>query len=141
LADRTEEKIKVINEIYQSYLEKDIRSIARSREAGHLFENFIFNILVEKLEYSSSAINFWRTKDGAEVDFVIKSGVKTTPVEVKYKRLAKPEITRSLHSFISAYRPEEAFVVNLDYTDEMMIGKTKVRFVPYFELIAADFSL
>ncbi len=231
LADRIEEKIKIINEIYQSYLEKDIRflldikktealtdlfrliasqsgnlaniselsstlgisaatvknylwyfqktyimkkvlpfhanirkeitkapvfhfsdlgmknfgtgdfgHISRSR-IGHLFENFIFNILIERLEYSSSVINFWRTKDGAEVDFVIKSGDKTTPVEVKYRRLLKPEITRSLHSFISAYQPDSAFVVNLDYRAEIRIGKTKACFVPFYELMVYDFNL
>jgi len=231
LADRIEEKIKIINEIYQSYLEKDIRflldikktealtdlfrlissqsgsltniselsstlglsaatvknylwyfqktyimkkvvpfhanirkeitkapvfhfsdlgmknfatgdfgHISRNR-IGHLFENFIFNILIERLEYSSSVINFWRTKDGAEVDFVIKSGDKATPVEVKYRRLLKPEITRSLHSFISAYQPDAAFVVNLDYRAETRIGKTKVSFVPFYELLISDFNL
>lgn len=231
LADRLEEKIKVINEIYQSYLEKDIRFLLdikktealtdlfrliaaqtgsltnvselastlrisaatvknylwyfqktyimekiapfhanirkeitkapvfhfsdlglknfatgdfgniSGRRAGHLFENFIFNILIEKLEYSSSVINFWRTKDGAEVDFIVKSGGKTMPVEVKYRRLSKPETTRSLHSFISAYQPETAFVVNLDYRAEMRMGKTKVCFVPFYELIGSDFKL
>ncbi|SPD72996.1 conserved hypothetical protein [uncultured Desulfobacterium sp.] len=102
---------------------------------GHLFENFIFNILHEKLENSSSQINFWRTKDRAEVDFVINSGGGITPIEVKYKRLSRPEITRSLHSFISAYHPDRALVINLDYKGEMGVGETKISFVPFYELM------
>jgi uncharacterized protein len=111
----------------------DFGNVSRSR-TGHLFENFIYNMLVEKVEYSASAINFWRTKDGAEVDFIIKTGNKATPVEVKYRRLKKPEITRSLHSFISAYQPDAAFVVNLDYSAQVGVGETTVYFVPFYEL-------
>lgn len=101
----------------------------------HLFENFIYKILQEKLSISSSLINFWRTKDGAEVDFLINDGSRLTPIEVKYKKMQKPETTRSLHSFISAYRPETAIVVNLSYKGEKIIGKTKVSFLPFYELI------
>jgi predicted AAA+ superfamily ATPase len=228
LSDRVEEKIRVINEIYQSYLEKDIRFLLDIKKTGaltdlfrlvaaqsgslvnvselsstlgiasatvqnylwyfektyiikkvspyhanvrkeitkaplfyfsdlglknfgtgdfghvslsrigHLFENFIFNVLREKMENSSSQINFWRTKDGAEVDFVINSGSGLTPIEVKYKRLSKPEITRSLHSFISAYHPDNALVVNLTYKGELPVGETKVSFVPFYELMMFD---
>jgi len=231
LADRIKEKIKVINEIYQSYLEKDIRflldikktealtnlfriiaaqsgSLANISELsstlgiskptvqnylwyfqktyilkriapfhanirkeitkspvfyfsdiglknfgagdfgnipmnhmGHIFENFIYCILRERLEDSSSEINFWRTKDGAEVDFIIKTGDRALPVEIKYKRLKKPEITRSLHSYIAAYQPSRALVVNLDLKAETETGKTKVSFLPFYELIGNKFNL
>ena len=112
----------------------DFGHIAPARE-GRLFENFIHALLIEKLESSASGINFWRTKDGAEVDFIIKSGRKITPVEVKYSQLKKPDMTRSLHSFISAYEPDAAFVVNLSYTDRILVGKTTVWFVPFYELL------
>lgn len=231
MADRIEEKIKVIHEIYQSYLEKDIRFLLNvkkteaftdlfrlvssqagslvniselsstlgisaatvknflwyfqktymmkkvapfhtnlrkeitkapifhfsdlglrnfaagdfgniaGRSIGHCFENFIYNILFEKIEDSPSVINFWRTKDGAEVDFIGRNGDKTTPIEVKYKRLRKPEITRSLRSVIAAYQPESALVVNLDYANEIVVGKTTVRFVPYYELLSSVVKL
>lgn len=117
----------------------DFGHVSQTR-IGHLFENFIFNILWEKLQDSSYDINFWRTKDGAEVDFIIKGGSKIMPVEVKYRRIKKPETTRSLQSFISAYQPDTAFVVNLNYKDEIRIGKTKVCFVPFYELISYDFK-
>jgi hypothetical protein len=231
LSDRVEEKIKIINEIYRSYLEKDIRFLLdiKKTEAltdlfrlvavqsgsmvnvselsstlgiaaatvknylwyfektfiikkvspyhtnirkeitkapvfyfsdlgiknfatgdfghvslsriGHLFESFIYNILLEKLENSPSQISFWRTKDGAEVDFVIKGGSRITPVEVKYKRLSRPEITRSLHSFISAYHPDNALVVNLDYKGDMSVGETKVLFLPFYELMMSPIRI
>ena len=117
----------------------DFGHVSRTR-IGHLFKNFIFNMLQEKLQDSSSHINFWRTKDGAEVDFIIRSGSKIIPVEVKYRQIKKPETTRSLQSFISAYQPDTALVVNLNYKDEIWIGKTKVCFVSFYELISYDFK-
>jgi len=117
----------------------DFGHVSRTR-IGHLFKNFIFNMLQEKLQDSSSHINFWRTKDGAEVDFIIRSGSKIIPAEVKYRQIKKPETTRSLQSFISAYQPDTALVVNLNYKDEIWIGKTKVCFVSFYELISYDFK-
>jgi len=231
LADRVEEKIKVISEIYQSYLEKDIRFLLDVKKTGaltdlfrlmssqtgnltniselsstlgisavtvknylwyfektyilkiilpfhanirkeitkapiyhfcdlglknfgsgdfghvsqtrigHLFENFIFNILRERLNYTSSQINFWRTKDGAEVDFILKSGNKIVPMEIKHKRLQKPQITRSLNSFISAYQPDVAFIVNLNYSAQMDVEKTSVCFLPFYELLTSELNI
>lgn len=62
------------------------------------------------------------------------------PVEVKYRQIKKPETTRSLKSFISAYQPDTALVVNLNYKNEIRIGKTKLSFVPFYELISYDFK-
>ncbi len=45
-------------------------------EAGHLFETFLLNELRAYLSYheSRAPLNFYRTRDGAEVDFVIDNG-------------------------------------------------------------------
>jgi len=43
---------------------------------GFLFQNFIFNILKEKIRFTGAKIHFWRTKDKAEVDFVVDFGKK-----------------------------------------------------------------
>jgi len=60
------------------------------------------------------ALHFWRTKDKAEVDFVIETRGALIPVEVKYRRMQQPQITRALRSLVSAYQPSQAWVVNLD---------------------------
>jgi uncharacterized protein len=108
-------------------------------QRGHLFENFVYNALSAKTEYSSASINFWRTKDGAEVDFVFSIGDIIVPIEVKYKKYKKPEITRSLHSFISAYKPKTAHIINLDFKAEVQAGSTKVYFTPFYEMFDEKF--
>jgi len=104
-------------------------------EIGFLFQNLIYRLLHEKIKDEGSTLHFWRTKDRAEVDFVINKGREVIPVEVKCKEMKEKSIARSLRSFISRYKPKEAFVVNISLKDEDMIEKTKIRFIPFFELI------
>jgi predicted AAA+ superfamily ATPase len=104
-------------------------------EGGFLFENFVFLLLKQKLTLKNAELNYWRTKDRAEVDFVIEAGNRLIPIEVKYKRFKKRSVPAALHSFIDKYRPECAYVVNLDYSETIQIGSTKLSFLPYHELL------
>lgn len=104
----------------------------QSGQSGFVFQNFVANRLAQKTENSAKNLRFWRTLDKAEVDFVISEGNSVLPVEAKYSRLQKPEAARSLRNFIKAYSPEEAWVVNLSLKAEIRIGKTTVKFVPFY---------
>jgi hypothetical protein len=107
-------------------------------ETGFLFQNFILNILKEKLRLSSGEVHFWRTKDRAEVDFVIELGKNIIPVEVKFKKLNKPEIGRSMKNFISRYRPHTSWIINLQLKETVKIDRTEVEFFPFYELMEKD---
>ncbi|MDO8529566.1 MAG: ATP-binding protein [bacterium] len=101
---------------------------------GFLFENFVFGALWEKTKNTSDAINFWRTKDNAEVDFILNRGERAIPIEIKKQTLTKPEIKRSLRSFIAKYQPAEAYVINLSLRDVVRLEKTRVIFIPFYEI-------
>jgi hypothetical protein len=102
-------------------------------EIGFLFQNLVHHLLWDKMRYENSTTHYWRTKDKAEVDFVMKRGEEVIPVEVKCKALRVKEIGRSLRGFINRYTPPEAWVVNLSLHDEDMINQTKVKFIPVFD--------
>jgi len=104
-------------------------------ECGFIFENLVFLLLKEQVKLGTTKVNFWRTRDKAEVDFILESGRKVVPVEVKYKSLRKEEIPRSLRSFIEKYSPDEGYVINLDYKNKLKINKTTLFFLPYYELL------
>jgi len=104
-------------------------------ETGFVFQNFIFNLMKEKVLFSPAEIHFWRTKDKAEVDFVITLGQRMLPVEVKFKKLKKPEIGRSLRSFISRYQPEMAWVINTELKKKIKLEKTEISFLPFWDII------
>lgn len=109
------------------------------KDKSFVFQNFIFNILNEKIGITSE-LYFWRTKEKSEVDFIIKEGENIIPVEVKYKKMKFPEITKSLRSFIEKYRPKNAFIVNLSLYDKLNFEGTEILIVPYYYFFKNDFS-
>jgi predicted AAA+ superfamily ATPase len=112
--------------------------LIHSPEAGFVFQNFILNILRERFLPSPAGIHFWRTKDRAEVDFVIDLGQRILPVEVKFKEMKKPELGRSLRSFINKYQPEVAWVINMELREKIKLDKTEIHFMPFWELEMAE---
>ncbi|MEA3435219.1 MAG: ATP-binding protein [Thermodesulfobacteriota bacterium] len=104
-------------------------------ECGFIFENLVFLLLREKIRLEATKLNFWRTKDKAEVDFILERGKDVVPIEVKYKSLKKQQISRSFRSFIEKYSPDKAYIVNLDYNNTLKINETTIFFLPYYELL------
>jgi predicted AAA+ superfamily ATPase len=104
-------------------------------EGGFVFENLIFLLLRQKLRFKAAKLNFWRTKDKAEVDFVIEAGKSLIPVEVKYKRLSQDKVPVSLRRFIDKYNPEQAYVINLNLNKTLNISGTTLSFLPVHELL------
>ncbi len=109
------------------------------QDKGFVFQNFVFNVLREKLRLSSSKICFWRTKDKAEIDFVVDYGRNLIPIEVKYKKLAEPKIPTSLRSFIKRYKPEKSLIINLSLDEVVVLNRTKIYILPFYKILESDF--
>ncbi len=83
----------------------------RGEQFGKAFEHFILMEILahrayKELDYD---INFWRTKSGLEVDFVLGRGA--VAVEIKgTSRIDKSDL-RPIKAFLQEYRPARAFVV------------------------------
>ena len=107
---------------------------------GSIFENFIFNILTEAIRYTGASLHFWRTKDKAEVDFIINFGDMVIPIEVK-SELKIPKIQRSMRSFIDRYKPEKAIIINKTLKDSIQLHDTKIYFIPYTDLLVNQTTL
>ncbi|MDP8216187.1 MAG: AAA family ATPase [Candidatus Kaelpia imicola] len=83
----------------------------RGEEFGKAFEHFILMEMVAYRSYSDNEfeINFWRTKSGFEVDFVLASG--EVALEVKgTSRIDKNDL-RAMTAFMDEYSPKRAIVV------------------------------
>jgi len=109
-------------------------NISDLQDTGFLFQNIVYHILKEALRFSSAKINFWRTKDGSEVDFLIDDGNKIIPVEAKYSEFKKPDTERSLRNFIEKYHPKTALVATKNFSEEVNLGATKIKFLPFWKL-------
>jgi len=103
-----------------------------SEQIGFVFQNFIYNKMNREIAKTLKSINFWRTKEGAEVDFIVRDGLSILPIEIKFSELLTPEITRSLRSFISKYKVEQVKVVNIGINTSKNIDNTTVKFISYY---------
>ncbi len=106
-----------------------------SRDAGFLFENFILLMFREIVKDQNTKIQFWRTKDASEVDFIITAGKKTTPLEVKFSEISNVSLTRPFKNFIDKYNPDQAFVINLNLNKTLIYSGHQISFLPFYEIL------
>ncbi len=119
-------KIYFIDLGLRNYLIKDFNPVKERADSGSLFENFIASQLLK----SGNELRFWRTKSGAEVDFVVEQGRQLLAVEVKSSSRGKPG--KSLLSFIKKYKPAKAFVVHGENLSFIKINNTELIFLPFY---------
>lgn len=111
---------KVINKMSKFYLfDVGVAGMITKRhimeERGELFgQAFEHFILMEMLAYRSYndldfEINFWRTKTGLEVDFILANG--QVAVEVKGTNRVNSRNLRPLYAFNEEFAPRQSFIV------------------------------
>lgn len=103
-----------------------------SINAGFVFQNLIGN-MIQSILTPIQSLNFWRTTNGAEVDFIISGPNGTIPIEVKYSDLTSVEVTRSFRSYIEEYHPKVAYVINKSFSGSREIEGTQVVAIPFFK--------
>jgi uncharacterized protein len=83
----------------------------KGEQFGQAFEHFIYTQLVAHSSYSEIdySINFWRTKSGLEVDFVLAGG--EVAIEVKGMERVDNRQLKSLITFKEEYSPRKTIVV------------------------------
>ncbi len=99
------------NMVIQNFNPLDLRA-----DNGALFENFVFLELL-KSKSSYTKIYFYRTRDGAEVDFILNDMINLTSIEVKYKNIKKPLYLKTLDNFNIKENVKYSYVINQNYTN------------------------
>lgn len=100
----------------------------KGEQFGRAFEHFILMELNAHRSYRELdyPINFWRTKSGIEVDFVLAGG--ETAIEVKGKQKVDKTDLRGLFAFVEEYAPKKAIVVCNEKTERVYKG---IRIMPW----------
>jgi uncharacterized protein len=119
----------------RAYAAGEFGSLKMRDGQGFVLENFVLNVLSGK-KNTGGSVHFWRSKEGAEVDFVINNGQNIIPIEVKKRYLKKAEISRSFRNFILKYSPPKAYLVNLQYQGAKKIEDCEVNFILPHEIIS-----
>lgn len=102
-------------------------------QSGAIAENLVFNVLTRLLSYHSSfagKLSFWRTYDGAEVDFVLDLGQRRIGIEVKYQTLKHPVLSRGSRNFIEKFKPNLFLTITKDTFYQQKVENVPVIFLP-----------
>ncbi len=100
----------------------NLLQIENRNDNGALFENFVVTELLKE----NFQVNFWRTKSGAEVDFVFELNGKIIAIKVK-TNLATNAAGRATYHFIEKYKPERILILSL----ENLSIKNNIEFLPF----------
>ncbi|MBI5490319.1 MAG: ATP-binding protein [Deltaproteobacteria bacterium] len=101
---------------------------AARQDQGPLLENWVFSEIAKLLD-RKTLLHYWRTKSGAEVDFVLVRNDRLVGIEAKASRMPRPRLERSARSFLDAYHPASFAVVNLALRHEEPVGATRVSWI------------
>jgi len=82
------------NFILDNFNNPDIRN-----DTGTLFENFVLAELLANDHYMLKRINYWRTTNQTEIDFIVRSENQTEAIEVKWKGRTIPKAFKTLTTF------------------------------------------
>ncbi len=116
----------------RNMLLKDFSAIDSRPDKGVILESFVFLRLQAGLK-PNMEIKFWRTKDGAEVDFILLRDRKPIPIEVK-SRLNFPEIPSGLKRFLDRYPDvKSAYIINGQISQEIKHGDCLINFLTFEE--------
>lgn len=106
-------------------------------DKGLLIEGAVFQELLKfKAQHCKKfTIHYWRTKGGAEVDFVLRydEGI-IIPIEVKYQHFDRFKLSRGFRSFIQTYQPDYAFVISKDFYAQEEVDGCQVFCFPVLAL-------
>ena len=110
---------------------EDFRKLSLRVDLGRMAENFVFNEFFKKLRILEK-LYFWRTISKNEVDFMWQKEDKLIPIEVKYRRMKKPELMIGLKNFIENYKCKQALVITIDYFGSVDYKGCRVYFLPMY---------
>ena len=104
---------------------------AAGGDFGRAFEHFLLQEIIAARSYQERdyAIEFWRTKRGAEVDFVLDGGA----VAIEVKGRVHSGDLRPMRAFIDEFSPRKAIVVTAEADRRRVDG---IEIMPYGDFLA-----
>ena len=106
---------------------------AAGSEFGRAFEHFILLELIAARGYQQKdyPIEFWRTKSGLEVDFVLGRGA----VAIEVKSRVRPQDLRPMRGFQAEFSPRRSIVVTAERDRRTVEGIEVMPYPEFLELL------
>jgi len=119
---------------FRNFSLNEMGKLNNNQQFGFIFQNFVYNIIKENIQWKNYKIHYWRTTDKAEVDFVLNKQTEIIPIEVKYGDYKNANISRSFRSFIDKYKPAQSWIITRNFNMETTINDCKILFIPFYQL-------
>ena len=120
-------KVYLIDCGLRNYLLNNFSVLPQTTDFGALAENFAVTELLKNLSVIEQ-VYYWRTRQGQEVDIILKRENQLIPIEVKGGN--QMTIPSGLKSFIRNYKPKEAYVLNWSIVKDEQYQNCSVKFRP-----------
>jgi predicted AAA+ superfamily ATPase len=123
-------KIYFVDTGLRNFALRDFNKFMSRKDKGSILENYVFTALMRNENLS---VNYYRTKDKNEVDFVVKNLFgNIIPLEVKASEIKHPVFLKNLIAFMSRYQVNNGYVVNLLTEESALFDDKTLNFIlPY----------
>ncbi|WKZ24628.1 MAG: ATP-binding protein [Patescibacteria group bacterium] len=113
------------------------KAVQHSPNNGKLLENLVFNEIVKKGKRPNLDLFYYKTKNGKEVDFLLKEGYKLKQlIQVTYDTSAKETEEREIKALIEAGQElgvKDLLVITYNEKREVKKQGKTVVFLPFWE--------
>ncbi|MCF7793844.1 MAG: ATP-binding protein [Candidatus Cloacimonetes bacterium] len=83
-------------------------------DRGEILENYIFSQLIKRTDINTK-LNYWRTKNKQEIDFIWQKENQLFALESKWNQIAG----KNLKKFVSSYKQAETFTISFSQELDM----------------------
>jgi len=113
---------------------------------GKRMENIVYLELVrKKREQPLLKINYWKTSDGKEVDFIIKKNEKIKQaIQVCYNMAGKRTKEREMKSLLECldyFKLTEGLIITKNTKSEEIINKKRIKTIPIWQWLLDDHNV
>ncbi|MBI5700433.1 ATP-binding protein [Candidatus Saganbacteria bacterium] len=113
------------------------KAIQHSPDNGKLFENMLFIELVRKGFEPNRELFYYKTRNGREIDFVLKKGDEVIElIQVAYELNSSSTREREIKALLEAgqeLKAEKLTIITWDEKKEITKGGQKISFLPLWE--------
>jgi len=92
-----------------------LEALNNSAQLGRVFEHFIIEEIIKGIEATDARnLNYYhfRTKAGAEIDFIVEGSFGVLPIEVKMQSATPPRSLKALQNFIDIHHLPLGILIN-----------------------------
>jgi len=111
-------------------------AISGKKDMGKLFENAVFLELKRRLP-KNMEINYWKNKQGSEVDFLIREGLNVKEIiQVCYDITDEKTKSREVKGILACSKElglKKGIIITRDFNDEQTSEGIKIKFIPLWK--------